>query len=77
MTAQYTCIACGEPIIPATAIIVGVDVGGYPDTLPVNIVAHRGCEDAGRTIIRRALAGNVAAQDTVPVGSALQTILGE
>jgi len=51
----YTCIACGEPIIPATAIIVGVDVGGYSDKLPTNIVAHRGCEDAGRTIIRKML----------------------
>ncbi len=55
-TAQYTCIACAEPIQHGQAIIVGVDVGGYPDTLPVNIVAHRGCEDRGRAVVAKEIA---------------------
>jgi hypothetical protein len=49
-----TCIACGATIPPATAVVVGVDVAGYPDRLPVNVVACRGCEDTARGIIKRA-----------------------
>jgi hypothetical protein len=33
MTA-YTCLACGASIPPATAVIVGVDVAGYPGAHP-------------------------------------------
>jgi hypothetical protein len=57
MTPPTTCIACGASIPPASAVIVGVDVGGYPDRLPANVSACKGCEDTGRAIIRRALAG--------------------
>jgi hypothetical protein len=39
---------------PAAPLVAAVDVGGYPAALPVNVVAHRGCEHAARTIIRRA-----------------------
>jgi hypothetical protein len=75
MTA-YICIACNASIQPASAVIVGVDIGGYPDRLPVNVVACRGCEDTGRTIIRRALAGNAGTKHTMPVEGTLQAILG-
>jgi hypothetical protein len=54
MTPPTTCIACGASIPPASAVIVGVDIGGYPDRLPTNVVACKGCEDAGRALIRRA-----------------------
>jgi hypothetical protein len=76
MTATYTCIACGASIPPASAVIVGVDIGGYPDRLPTNVTACRGCEDAGRAIIRKALAKSAAAQNTMPVEGTLQAILG-
>ena len=56
MTATYTCIACAEPIPTGTAIIVGVDIAGYPERLPVNIVACRACEDRARAIMARELA---------------------
>lgn len=55
MTATYTCIACAEPVPPTNAVIVGVDVAGYPDRLPTNIVAHTGCEDRARAIVAKAL----------------------
>ena len=51
----YTCLACAEPIQPGQAIIVGVDVAGYPDKLPVNVVAHRGCEDRARAVVAKML----------------------
>lgn len=50
MTA-YTCIACAAPVTTAAAVIVGVDVAGYPAVLPVNVVACRGCEDRARRVI--------------------------
>jgi hypothetical protein len=55
MTAAYTCLACTEPVAPAEAVIVAVDVAGYPDALPANVVAHRGCEHAARGMVRREL----------------------
>lgn len=54
MTA-YTCLACREPIPTGTAIIVGISVDGYPDNLPTNVVACRGCEDRARDIVAKAL----------------------
>jgi hypothetical protein len=54
MTA-YTCLACTLPVPPADAVIVAVDVGGYPAALPVNVVAHQGCEHAARGMVRREL----------------------
>ena len=54
MTASYTCIACNAPIPPATAVIVGVDVSGYPERIPTNVSACKGCEDKARAIVRRA-----------------------
>lgn len=57
MTATYTCIACAEPIPTGTAIIVGVDIAGYPERLPSNVVACRACEDRARNIVARELAG--------------------
>jgi hypothetical protein len=49
----YICLACSESVPPAQAVIVAVDVAGYPDALPVNVVAHRGCEHAARVLVRR------------------------
>jgi hypothetical protein len=60
----YTCIACHEPIQPGNAIIVGVDVEGYPQTLPTNVVAHRGCEDHARSIVARELEQNAKKAQT-------------
>ena len=54
MTATYTCLACSEPVTPAAAVIVGVDIAGYPAVLPANVVACRGCEDRARNMIARA-----------------------
>jgi hypothetical protein len=56
MTATYTCIACDKPLPAADAVIVGVDVAGYPERIPTNVLAHHGCEDKARALIRRALA---------------------
>ena len=50
----YTCLACSEPVTPAAAVIVGVDIAGYPAVLPANVVAHPGCVDQARATIRRA-----------------------
>ena len=52
----YTCLACAEPVAPAHAVIVGEDITGYPERVPVNVVAHHGCEDRARAIVAKALA---------------------
>ena len=57
MSANYTCIACREDIPTGTAIIVGITIDGYPDNLPTNVVACRGCEDRARAMVARELAG--------------------
>lgn len=49
------CLFCNEPILANEAVIVGVDVAGYPERLPVNILAHRGCENQARDIIAHEL----------------------
>jgi hypothetical protein len=54
MTA-YICLACAQFVPPADAVIVAVDVAGYPASVPVNVVAHRGCEHAARVLVRREL----------------------
>ena len=52
----YTCLACAVPVAPANAVIVGLDLAGYPERVPVNVVAHHGCEDRARSIVAKALA---------------------
>jgi hypothetical protein len=54
MTA-YTCLVCAESVLPADAVIVAVDVAGYPDVMPTNVVAHPGCAHAARSMVRREL----------------------
>ena len=51
----YTCLACAEPVAPAHAVIVGLDLAGFPERVPVNVVAHHGCEDRARSIVAKAL----------------------
>jgi hypothetical protein len=51
----YTCIACSESVPPSNAVIVGVDVAGYPASVPTNVVAHKGCEHVARGMVRREL----------------------
>ena len=54
MTA-YTCIAdCGAALTAAEAVIVGVNIAGYPAAVPTNVVAHRGCVDQARRVIAQA-----------------------
>ena len=54
MTA-YTCLACPAPVTPANAVIVGLDLAGFPEHCPSNVVAHQGCEDRGRAMSAKAL----------------------
>ena len=51
----YTCLACAEPVTPANAVIVGLDLAGFPERVPTNVVAHHGCEDRARSIVAKAL----------------------
>jgi len=51
----YTCIACNEPVPPNNAVIVGIDLAPFPAAPPVNVVAHKGCEDRARAIVAKAL----------------------
>jgi hypothetical protein len=52
----YICLACAQSVAPAQAVIVAVDNAGYPAVVPVNVVAHPGCVDAARSLVRRELA---------------------
>lgn len=51
----YTCLACAELVTPDNAVIVGLDIAEFPARIPVNVVAHHGCEDRARAIIAKKL----------------------